>query len=300
MQRLKILLTGSTGFIGQSFIEYSKIHTIQPLSLRNIDANGLNIADSNIVVHLAGKAHDLKNVSSPKDYYTINYGLTKALFDSFLQSDAQKFIFISSVKATADKTEGILTETHSSNPQTPYGKSKLMAEDYILANLPAHKSVFILRPCIVHGKGNKGNLNLLYSFVKKGIPYPLAAFHNQRSFLTIENLCFVINELSERNDVPSGIYNVADNEPLSTNEVVEIIAESMGKQSQKWYFPKSIIKFIAQIGNIVPFIPIDSEKLDKLTENYIVSNQKIKTALGKDLPISSRLGLLKTFDTFKN
>jgi nucleoside-diphosphate-sugar epimerase len=200
MQQLKILLTGSTGFIGQAFIEYTKKHIIQPISLRNIPIEGVKIADCNIVVHLAGKAHDLKNVSSPKDYYTVNFELTKVLFDNFLQSDAEKFIFISSIKATADKTDEVLTETHKSDPQTPYGKSKLMAENYILANLPAHKSVFILRPCIVHGKGNKGNLNLLYNFVKKGIPYPLAAFQNQRSFLTVENLCFVINELCERNE----------------------------------------------------------------------------------------------------
>jgi nucleoside-diphosphate-sugar epimerase len=300
MQNLKILLTGSTGFIGQSFIEYTKNHTIQPLSLRSTPIDKGVIADCDVVVHLAGKAHDLKKVSSPEDYFVINYGLTKELFDIFLQSNAQKFIFVSSVKATADAIEGPLTEDHISDPKTPYGKSKLMAEDYMLAHLPAHKSAFILRPCMVHGKGNKGNLNLLYNFVNKGIPYPLAVFQNQRSFLTVENLCFVIHELCERNDVPSGIYNVADDESLSTNDVVGIIAESMGKKSKKWYLPKPIIKLIAKIGNIIPVLPINSEKLDKLTENYIVSNKKIKAALGKKLPMSSRLGLLKTFNTFKN
>jgi nucleoside-diphosphate-sugar epimerase len=298
MQNFKLLLTGSTGFIGQSFIEYTKNHTIRPLSLRTTAIEEVNILDSDVIVHLAGKAHDLKKVSSPQDYFDINYGLTKELFDKFLQSDAQKFIFISSVKATADKLEGALTESHRSEPQTPYGKSKLMAENYILAHLPAHKSAYILRPCMVHGKGNKGNLNLLFSFVKKGIPYPLAVFENQRSFLTVENLCFVINELCERDDIPSGVYNVADDASLSTNDVVEIIAESMGQKSKKWYLPKSIIKLIAKVGDIIPVLPINSEKLDKLTENYIVSNQKIKTALGKELPISSRLGLLKTFGTF--
>jgi nucleoside-diphosphate-sugar epimerase len=295
----RILVTGSTGFIGQRFIEYAVSHTISTLSLRNMQIENVNIEDVDVILHLAGKAHDLKNVSSPEDYYKVNYELTKHLFDKFLQSNAKKFIFISSVKATADSIVGVLTEEHVSAPKTPYGKSKLMAEEYILSHLTSDKFVYILRPCMVHGKGNKGNLNLLYNFVDNGIPYPLAAFQNKRSFLTIENLCFVINELCERNDIPSGVYNVADNKPLSTNEVVSVIAESIGKKSKMWYLPKFLIKTIAKLGDIVTLLPINSEKLGKLTENYIVSNQKIKAAIGKDLPISSHIGLLKSFESFR-
>jgi hypothetical protein len=71
---------------------------------------------------------------------------------------------------------------------------------------------------MIHGEGNKGNLNLLYQLVSKGLPWPLGNFKNQRSFLSIENLCFVIREIVERNDILFGIYQVADDEALSTNE----------------------------------------------------------------------------------
>ena len=84
--------------------------------------------------------------------------------------------------------QGILTEDTIPNPKTHYGISKLQAENYILdQKLPEGKRVYILRPCMIHGPGNKGNLNLLYTLVKKGFPWPLGAFENQRSFLSIDN-----------------------------------------------------------------------------------------------------------------
>src|SRR5690606_1547157 len=116
--------------------------------------------------------------------------------EQFLKRDAEVFIYMSSVKAAADTVDGILTEEKQPNPKTPYGQSKRKAEEYLLnATLPEGKRVYILRPCMIHGPGNKGNLNLLYKFVQKGIPYPLAAFENRRSFLSIDNLNFVILQL---------------------------------------------------------------------------------------------------------
>ena len=195
---MKILITGASGFVGQNLLSYFKDKfEITCLNRNDLagDITSLSLNDNEAIIHLAGKAHDLKNVSQPNDYYQINYELTKKLYDAFLKSDAKKFIFISSVKAAADQVEGTLSETTPPNPQTHYGKSKLMAEQYIEAQpLPAGKAYYILRPCMIHGPGNKGNLNLLYHFVKKGIPYPLAAFQNKRSFLSIENLSFVIEE----------------------------------------------------------------------------------------------------------
>ncbi|MDP4679990.1 MAG: nucleoside-diphosphate-sugar epimerase, partial [Cyclobacteriaceae bacterium] len=102
-----------------------------------------------------------------------------------------------------------------------------MTEEYIQSQpLPQGKSYYILRPCMIHGPGNKGNLNLLYKLISNGIPYPLAAFENKRSFLSVENLCFVIRELLERDDIPSGIYNVSDDEVLSSNTLIKLIAKA--------------------------------------------------------------------------
>jgi len=238
-----------------------------------------------VVIHLAGKAHDLKNVSASYEYYKVNTELTKDIFDAFLASDAKVFITLSSVKAVADEVDGELTEDVIPNPFTHYGKSKLLAEKYILSQpIPDGKRVYILRPCMIHGPGNKGNLNLLYNLVSKGFPWPLGLFQNTRSYLSIENLCFIIKELIEREDIPSGVYNVADDVTLSTNEVIKMIAESKGKKARILNLSKNLIKVLARVGDLLK-LPLNSERLQKLTESYIVSNVKINKALGKPLPV---------------
>lgn len=294
---MEVLISGSTGFVGENLITYLTKQHYKCLSLELRKSIKIPQIDYNTLIHLAGKAHDLKKVSEPKDYYKANFELTKQLYDAFLKSAAKKFIFISSVKAVSDTVDGILTEDIIPNPQTHYGKSKLMAEEYIKEQpLPEGKSYYILRPCMIHGPGNKGNLNLLYQFVKKGIPYPLAAFENQRSFLSIENLCFVIQEILE-NNVPSGVYQVADDESLSTNDLVKEIALSLGIKPKLWAIPPNLISVIAKIGDKIK-LPLNTEHLYKLTDNYIVSNNKIKTALGKELPIKARVGLRRTILSF--
>jgi len=292
-----ISLTGSSGFVGQNLLNYLKDFELYTINRQQLNNPVIELNNCDAVVHLAGKAHDLKKTSNPEEYYQVNFELTKKLYDAFLESSAEKFIFISSVKAVSDTVEGVLTEEQEPNPQTDYGKSKLMAEQYIQSQkLPEGKSYYILRPCMVHGPGNKGNLNLLYKFVQKGIPYPLAAFENKRSFLSIENLCFVIRKFLE-NNVSSGIYNIADDDSLSTNEVVQIMARVSSKKPVLWKIPSVFIKGIANMGGILR-LPLNPERLKKLTESYVVSNQKIKIALNQDLPIKSEEGLLQTARSF--
>lgn len=296
---MNIIITGATGFVGKNLSKFlkEKGHHISPLSLRKaweLDQN------AEAIIHLAGKAHDTKNTSAEKEYFEINTELTKKLFEEFQKTPAQDFIYFSSVKATADTVEGFLDENHKSNPQTPYGKSKLEAEEFLLSQkLPENKRLFIIRPCMIHGPGNKGNLNLLYKFVQKGIPYPLAAFENKRSFLSIDNLNFLILEMLSNKNVGSGIYNFADDEVLSTNELVKLIANTSGKKEKLWKISSKLISATAKMGDVMK-LPLNSERLKKLTENYWVSNQKIKNALGIDqLPVSASEGLEKTIKSFK-
>jgi nucleoside-diphosphate-sugar epimerase len=281
--------------VGRNLLEFLNTYQVKQLSRKSEI-----VINENSVVHLAGKAHDLKNTSTPDEYYQVNTELTQKVFDLFLASEAQVFITLSSVKAIADEVEGDLTEEHIPNPITHYGKSKLLAEQYILSKeIPQGKRVYILRPCMIHGPGNKGNLNLLYNLVSKGLPWPLGVFVNNRSFLSIENLCFVIKELIEREDIPSGVYNVADDQSLSTNDLIHLISNSLGKTPKIWNIPSNIIKITAKIGDFLRF-PLNTERLNKLTESYLVSNQKIVKAIGKPLPIRAKDGLIKTFNSFKN
>jgi nucleoside-diphosphate-sugar epimerase len=298
---MRINISGETGFVGVKLINYltSKFYNVNGLNLRSSTWKSELDIESSAIIHLAGKAHDLKRIYHPEEYYQVNTELTQKVFDAFLTSDANVFIFLSSVKASADQVIGKLTEFDHPNPVTHYGKSKLLAEEYIFSlELPKDKRVYILRPCMIHGPGNKGNLNLLYKIVSKNIPWPLGAFYNKRSFCSIDNLVFVIKELIEREDIPSGIYNLADDEPLSTNELISLIAESQNRKPNVWKIPKGFIEGLAKLGDVL-HLPLNTERLQKLTDSYIVSNQKIKDAIGKPLPVSSRDGLLKTFKSFK-
>ena len=298
---MKITITGVTGFVGSNLIENLLEHNCESkaLNLRKPNWKSEIETEAKAIIHLAGKAHDTKNTSNPIDYFDINTKLTHDLFDVFLASNCRDFIFFSSVKAVTDKAEDIVIEETVTNPQTAYGQSKLKAEQCILSKaLPQGKRVFIIRPSMIHGPGNKGNLNLLYQLVSKGIPWPLGAFHNQRSYCSIDNVCYVVNQILEREDIPSGVYNLADDETLSTNELIELIAISTNRKARIFPIPKKLINTIAKIGDIL-HLPLNTERLDKLTENFVVSNLKIKAALGiEKLPVTSKEGLVKTFQSF--
>lgn len=309
---MKIIVSGGSGFVGSNIVERLRKKGIVVTNISR-EKSGDNVIgweqflkkpsafDFAVFIHLAGKAHDTKNTSKADEYFDINTELTRKVFDIFLKSGASKFIFMSTVKAAADTVDGILTEDVIPAPKTPYGQSKLEAEKYILNNdLPAGKRIFILRPCMIHGPGNKGNLNLLYKFVTKRVAYPLAAFDNKRSFLSIDNLGYVVEQMVISDAIPGGIYNVADDEPLSTNKVVKIIAETSGIKDKLLNINPRLIRTIAKIGDKL-HLPLNSERLKKLTESYIVSNVKLKDALHiSNLPLSSEEGLRLTIQSFRS
>ena len=310
----QILITGINGFVGTNFTNrWRDDHKLFGVDIHQPDKDGVERTYSwynlgklppvDAIVHLAGKAHDTKNRSEAQSYFEINTGLTERIFDYFLQSDAKTFIFFSSVKAAADYVPGdILTEDVVPAPVGPYGESKIRAEEYLQSKMDIAKSrgkrVFILRPCMIHGPGNKGNLNLLYSVVSKGIPWPLGAYENLRSFCSIDNISFVVEQLIVKEGIEGGVYHVGDDEPISTNELIELISESVGKRSHIWRLPKGLMEAAASVGGVL-HLPLNKGRLQKLTENYVVSNKKIKKALGIDsMPVSAREGMRKTLESF--
>lgn len=302
MGAIRIAITGASGFVGINLLPYLKDHIpaidIVSIAIRYGDPF---FVKADIYIHLAGKAHDTSNLANSKAYHEANYLLTKTVYDRFLEDDtAGCFVYLSSVKAVADSPgDVIVDEEYIEEVETIYGKSKKMAEEYILLNQRPDKRVYILRPCMIHGPSNKGNMNLLYKVVRKGIPYPLAAFDNKRSFLSVENLCFVIYELIIRKDIKSGIYHVCDDDPVSTNNLIQLMADSLGKSAKLVRVPKIIIKLVAALGDVIP-LPLNTHKLKKLTDNYVVSNTKLKKALGKPLPVNVIKGLRKTIESFNH
>ncbi len=307
---MTILITGVHGFVGSNLVAYlAPHHTIYGLDIVAPEKEGVEhtyswddldagrVPEVDAIIHLAGKAHDTKNQAAAEVYFKVNTGLTQKIFDYFLNSTAQKFVFFSTAKAAADRVEGVLTEDVVPSPVGPYGESKIRAEEYILSHMPKDKQVYIFRPCMIHGPGNKGNLNLLYGVVSKGIPWPLGAFDNRRTFTSVENICFAVEGVLTR-DVPSGVYNMGDDEALSTNELIEIICSVLGKKAHIWRLPKGLMNGLARVGGFL-HLPLDPERLRKLTEDYVSSNAKIKAALGVErMPVGAVDGLKKTISSF--
>jgi len=297
----KIIITGASGFVGKNLVEYLKHYSynILPISMRSTHWGKELDLSADAIIHLAGKAHDTKNRSDTSEYLKVNTGLTKELFDLFLKSKVNDFFYFSSVKAVADRVEGVLTEDVEGKPITVYGQSKLQAEQYILSQpLTEGKRVFIIRPCMIHGPGNKGNLNLLYNVVKRGIPWPLASYDNERSFLSSDNLNYLLEQMLKNRTIKSGVYNFADDGTLSTNQLIQIIGKTVGVKTPLLKLPKSFINGVARVGSVL-HLPLNKERLQKLTESYVVSNTKIKDALRLEkLPVAIDKGLVKTIQSF--
>lgn len=326
---MNILITGIHGFVGSNLVVALKerhvlygLDIVAPLKegvvetfawkdINTISFQIQQLPKFDAIIHLAGKAHDTKNQSVAQVYFDINTGLTQKIFDFFIESSATKFIFFSSVKAAADSVLGdVLTEDVVPTPVGPYGESKIKAENYILGKLKndneklnmhdnSGKQVYILRPCMIHGPGNKGNLNLLYNVVKKGIPWPLGDFENRRSFTSIDNLCYVVEGLLTK-DVSNGIFHIGDDEALSTNELITLMCEVLGRKPHIWKMNRKMVEVCARLGSLL-HLPLNVERLRKLTENYVVSNAKIKEAFGIErMPVKASDGIIKTIRSFSN
>ena len=292
---MKILITGAYGFVGTNLCRYltERGHQCDALDVPaakrdDVPYRGfydwsdlgsspspLPFASYDAVVHLAGKAHDMRKVASEQDYFDINVGLTEKIFNASV-GKVPRFVYFSSSKASAEGNA--------------YGRSKLAAERFLDGR------AIVLRPAMIHGPGNKGNLNLLWKIARHGFPWPLAAFENRRSFTSIGNVCAAVEALCARGE--NGIYPIADDETLSTNRLIELIAEVCGRRAKLWRIPKGLMLAAARIGDAL-HLPLNTERIGKLTENSIVDNSALKTALGwREMPVRAEDGMRKTLETF--
>jgi len=302
----RVLITGISGFVGRHLTDYLigkgefevvgldlesaiKSVPVQSYSWENIS----KVGHVDTVIHLAGIAHDLGRKFSDADYFRVNTKLTEEIYTWFLSSGTNRFIYFSTVKAVRDYSESPLEEDANPEKVGVYGTSKKLAEDFLLAHLPSPgRSMIIFRPCMIHGPQPKGNLVSLHKYITKGLPYPFGRIKNQRSYLSIDNLCFLL-ERTITTDIPSGIYHLADDTPLSTKRIIELIGETSSTQPLIVNIPVAFINLLAGLGSALN-LPFNRKVLKKLAGNFIVSNQKIKNVLTiSSLPVSAEEGMKK-------
>ena len=305
---MKILITGSNGFVGTNLRKYleGKGHQCITLDVRNADYDWTEFAkipfeSCDAIVHLAGKAHDLKKVASEQSYFDINVGLTEKIYGEMVRRGVSGENEVSGEKCERVKRFIYFSSSKAAVDGNAYGRSKWAAEQFLLSAPPPtpHRSpiTIILRPAMIHGPGNKGNLNLLWGIARRGLPWPLAAFENKRSFTSIGNICAAVEALCERGE--NGVYPIADDEMLSTNRLIELIAEVCGKKAKLWRIPKGLMRFAAKIGDIL-HLPLNTERIEKLTEDSFVDNSKLRAALDwTQMPIRAEDGMRDTLRYFR-
>jgi nucleoside-diphosphate-sugar epimerase len=305
---MTILITGTTGFVGTNLNSVLAKQGHQIIEVNRTAKPGTYTFDellsgdfhANIWIHLASKAKDKNENELLEQYVAVNVDLSQKVFKAFINDPlASTFIYFSTVKAAASIVDGVLTEECELEVDVPYGLSKRLAEKALISEkLPKEKKLIILRPALIYGYNTNSNLYSLYKFIKRGIPYPFAAFDNKRTMISIDNLAFVILNIIQNPSFKAGIYNVADDDAISTNELTALIRESMGKQPLSMKIPKGLIKFMFRCGDWL-HLPINTQTLNKLTGDYIVSNAKLKNELGLPLPVSARNGLKSLFNSFQ-
>jgi nucleoside-diphosphate-sugar epimerase len=280
-------MTGASGFVGTNLCKLLKAQVIN----KSVRTNQPFVIDGEVIIHLAGIADARNNSNSREDYFTVNTELTKKVFDAFVDSPAKKFIILSSVKAVTETYDGVITENLTEDPTSLYGKSKLAADQYLLAaSLPPGKLVYVLRPTIITGPGVKGNLQRFKKYANHPLGWVLSAFTAKRSFCNVENLGFVIQQILDRDDIPTGKYLIADEDPLSAADLRIILSQKTTEYLFLQAFAR-ILKFgVVLLAKLFPFKGIP-QALETLTTSYLVSNNKIVTALGKKLPFSSKEGV---------
>ena len=309
---MNILITGIYSLLGPELVKTFKgKNTIYGLDLVTSEIEGVrniftynelkSIPNVDVVIHLDGKYMDANNLSEALVYFENNAGLTRKIFNWFTQSTAKTFIYFSSVKAVANSHIGgvALTEEMEPKPFGVLGESKLLAERYILDLSTFGKKIYILRPAIIHGSGCLGSkdLRMMYEWVKKGLPFPFGKFVCRRSFTGIDNLAYVLKRMLEL-DIPAGIYHVVDDEPLLLAEIYEMMGYFLHRKVRMWHCSKWLIHLVAWLG-IRFHWHFDEYQYQKLSSDFVASNEKLKKALGiEKLPFSVVDGFNKSIVSF--
>ena len=269
---MKILITGGSGFIGKRFI--------QLLSSKNIPYKtlGRNVKDDifcdfetdaptidafkgiDCLVHIAGYAHDTKrNEDSDAKHNLINFRLTEDLLKLSDQNNLKKFIFISSVKAGGQqKINGRIVEESEQYGDGSYARAKRASEKSILNFLPNnHIDKIIIRPSLVYGKGMKGNLELMFRYMKKGIFPPLPHTKSRKALIHVDDLARAILFLIEKENLNNEIFCVTDECLYSPKDIYDSLSIAIGKPVKRWFLPFTIFRIIA----LFPFFKGISKKL---------------------------------------
>jgi nucleoside-diphosphate-sugar epimerase len=255
--------------------------------------------ETDTIIHLAAINQNTQDSAFDEEYFRVNTELTAKLFRYFMSSKAKTFIFISTT-ALADKQLTHITESSVVQPTDPFLKSKYEAEQFIQKQeLPAGKRAIILRVAPLYGRETKSILHNTFIHCKI-FPWFYGALDAKHSFCHIDNLTEIIYRITENPEFASGIYNVADEEPIDSIQFVNWMAEVLEKKISIYKVPKGLLNFVAKMGNVFQW-NFNTQKLFEKSQTRIVNCNKIKDALQLEkMPVNTQAAVLKTIEYYNS
>lgn len=301
MSNQRYLITGGNGFIGLRLYFLLKKQAILPRVLirqsvenvadavpldLSVDTWHVNPCDGiDTVFHLAAKAHALaENHQDEDEYFQINTEGTRKLLEAAKQAGVQKFIYFSSVKAVGDTHQQPMDESVNAPADTAYGRSKYAAEQLVLHGGYVPHPV-VIRPCMVYGNTEKGNLPQMIRAIAKGIFPPLPEVSNHRSMIHVDDVVAAAILAAQNPKAAGQVYIVTDGQTYSTRQIYDWIRLALAKPAINWSVPKALLTVAARSGDLIGRLrnrrfPLDSDSLDKLLGSAWYSSAKIERELG--------------------
>ena len=313
-----VLVTGATGFIGRHLcedlltagyrvrgirrrqsrpsdlqIEWFQLEDIGPATDWSLALTGISY-----VVHLAGLAHQIgsDSASVSSKFYSVNTDGTRTLAKAIAQySEIKRIVFVSSIAA-------LNSDCPSTDSQVHYGRSKLLGELALEEELSnAATEWCVIRPPLVYGAGNPGNMARLLKLVHLGLPLPLKTIRNQRSLIFVGNLSNAIIACLKHPAAGNSKFTVADEATISTPELLRMLSAASGEKLFLFPVPLAALKLLAKVGDGIKLvlgrsIGFDSYSLEKLSNTLVVDNVLISQQVGWSPPYSIEQGLRLAVD----
>ena len=284
----KLLFTGASGFLGYNILPIlEKSYEVTTIGLTDNDDIKINMAmeippintQYDVVLHAAGKAHTVPKTDEEKQvFYDVNYQGTMNLCAALEMVGAPKaLVFISTVAVYGCESGELISEGHPLDGASPYAESKIMAERFLTEWCSMHGVVLgILRPSLLAGHNAPGNLGAMVDGIRKGFYLNVAGGKVKKSVLMAEDIARLLPLL----EVKGGIYNVCDTNQPTFGELSASVARQLGKK-RPVSIPYWMAWCMARVGDLLGSkAPINSYKLEKMTESLTFSNDKARRELG--------------------
>jgi nucleoside-diphosphate-sugar epimerase len=294
-----LLVTGATGFIGSHLRamlaqrDISATYAVRrpteaiprTITVGEVDGKtnwSLALQGVETVIHLAARAHVL-NEDHPQpieEYRRVNTRGTARLAEAMITHGCRRLVFVSSIGVNGDSTpiDEPFTEQSPPAPQQPYARAKWEAEQH-LHTLHDQLEVVTVRPPLVYGPNAPGNFARLIRWVQKGLPLPLGAVHNRRSFIAVQNLCDFLIHCAQQPAAARETFLISDDETVSTTELLRRVGRSLGQPVRLLPVPPSLLRLgLSAVGR--------GEMARKLLGSLVVDSSKARSTLGWQPPLT--------------